>query len=84
MRFYTSRGCGRCGIAENRTLKEATVRRFHYATHEQLQQHLDQFLDAYNFAKRLKTLKVLTPTKLSAKHGLQSQADSPQTRTMKC
>ena len=45
----------------NRTLKEATVRRFHYATHEQLQQHLDQFLDAYNFAKRLKTLKGLTP-----------------------
>ena len=45
----------------NRTLKEATVRRFHYATHEQLQQHLGQFLDAYNFAKRLKTLKGLTP-----------------------
>ena len=45
----------------NRTLKEATVQRFHYATHEQLQQHLEQFLDAYNFAKRLKTLKGLTP-----------------------
>ena len=45
----------------NRTLKEATVRRFHYATYEQLQQHLGQFLDAYNFAKRLKTLKGLTP-----------------------
>jgi hypothetical protein len=37
----------------NRTLKEATVRRFHYASHKQLQQHLGQFLDAYNFAKRL-------------------------------
>ena len=45
----------------NRTLKEVTVRRFHYATHEQLQQHLGQFLDAYNFAKRLKTLNGLTP-----------------------
>jgi transposase InsO family protein len=45
----------------NRTLKEVTVRRFHYATHGQLQQHLGQFLDAYNFAKRLKTLNGLTP-----------------------
>ena len=45
----------------NRTLKEVTVRRFHYATHEQLQQHLGQFLDAYNFARRLKTLNGLTP-----------------------
>lgn len=41
----------------NRTIKEATVRRYHYETHEQLQAHLETFLDAYNFAKRLKTLK---------------------------
>ena len=40
----------------NRTLKEATVRRYHYATHQQLREHLAAFLDAYNFAKRLKTL----------------------------
>ena len=45
----------------NRTLKEATVRRYHYDTHDQLRDHLDDFLDAYNFAKRLKTLKGLTP-----------------------
>lgn len=45
----------------NRTLKEATVRRYHYATHQQLSQHLAAFLDAYNFAKRLKTLTGLTP-----------------------
>jgi hypothetical protein len=38
----------------NRTLKEATVRRYHYATHQQLREHLAAFLDAYNFAKRLK------------------------------
>ncbi len=28
---------------------------------DQLRQHLPAFLDAYNFAKRLKTLKGLTP-----------------------
>ena len=44
----------------NRTLKEATVRRYHYQSHDQLKQHLKNFLDAYNFAKRLKTLKGLT------------------------
>jgi transposase InsO family protein len=45
----------------NRTLKEATVRRYHYDSHDQLRHHLAAFLDAYNFAKRLKTLKGLTP-----------------------
>lgn len=44
----------------NRTLKEATVRRYHYETHDRLRVHLKTFLDAYNFAKRLKTLKGLT------------------------
>src|SRR5215831_4391540 len=45
----------------NRTLKEATVRRYHYNSHHQLRQHIQTFLDAYNFAKRLKTLNGLTP-----------------------
>ena len=45
----------------NRTIKEATVRRYHYETSDQLETHLASFLDAYNFAKRLKTLKGLTP-----------------------
>jgi transposase InsO family protein len=45
----------------NRTLKEATVRRYHYETHDQLREHLEAFLAAYNFAKRLKTLRGLTP-----------------------
>jgi transposase InsO family protein len=42
----------------NCTLKEATVRRYHYE--DQLRDHLAAFLDAYNFAKRLKTLQGLT------------------------
>ena len=45
----------------NRTLKEATVRRYHYDSHDQLRGHLASFLAAYNFAKRLKTLRGLTP-----------------------
>ena len=45
----------------NRTIKEATVKRYHYDSHDQLRQHLQDFIDAYNFARRLKTLKGLTP-----------------------
>jgi transposase InsO family protein len=40
----------------NRTLKEATVKRYHYQSHAQLKEHLANFLNAYNFAKRLRTL----------------------------
>src|SRR3974390_2795999 len=45
----------------NRTLKEATVKRYHYDSHAQLAEHLAAFLAAYNFANRLKTLRGLTP-----------------------
>ena len=45
----------------NRTIKEATVKRYHYETHDQLRQHLADFVAAYNFARRLKILRGLTP-----------------------
>ena len=45
----------------NRTLKDATVKRYFYETHDQLRAHLRDFVDAYNFARRLKTLRGLTP-----------------------
>jgi transposase-like protein len=45
----------------NRTIKEATVKRYHYSSHQQLKEHLYAFMNAYNFAKRLKTLQGLTP-----------------------
>ena len=45
----------------NHTIKEATVKRFYYETHDQLRSHLADFVAADNFAKRLKTLKGLTP-----------------------
>ena len=45
----------------NRTIKDATVKRYHYENHNQLRMHLRDFLDAYNYARRLKTLSGLTP-----------------------
>jgi len=45
----------------NRTLKDATVKRYHYDGHDQLRAHLNLFVDAYNHARRLKTLRGLTP-----------------------
>jgi transposase InsO family protein len=45
----------------NRTIKEATVKRYHYDGHAQLIGHLADFLAAYNFGRRLTTLKGLTP-----------------------
>lgn len=38
-----------------------TVKRFHYDSHDQLRTHLADFMVAYHFARRLKTLGGLTP-----------------------
>ncbi|RAK11987.1 integrase-like protein [Salipiger aestuarii] len=45
----------------NRTIKEATVKRYHYDSHDQLCTPLSDFMAACNFARRLKTLGGLTP-----------------------
>lgn len=45
----------------NPTLKEATVRSYHYDNHEQLREHLAAFVAAYRFAKHLKALRWRTP-----------------------
>ncbi len=45
----------------NRTIKDATVKRYHYDDHLQFETHLADFIDAYNYGRRLKTLKGLTP-----------------------
>ena len=44
-----------------RTIKDATVKRFHCDSHDQLRDHLTDFLAAYNCARRPKTLNGLTP-----------------------
>ena len=48
----------------SRTIKDATTKRCHCEGHDQLEAHLNLFLDAYNHARRLKTLKGLTPAQL--------------------
>jgi transposase-like protein len=45
----------------NRTIKDPTVKRFHYDDHNQLRNSLANFISAYNFGRRLKTLRGLTP-----------------------
>ena len=45
----------------NRTIKDATVKRFHYEGHAQLRTRLAEFIAAHNSARRLKTLDGLTP-----------------------
>jgi hypothetical protein len=45
----------------NRTVKEATVQRYFYQTQQELNNHLQAFLAAYNGAKRLKKLRGQTP-----------------------
>ena len=45
----------------NRTIKDATVKRYHYDSHDQLRAHLADFITACNSARRLKTLSGLTP-----------------------
>ena len=44
-----------------RSVIPATVKRFHYDSHDQVRTHLADFLAAYNFARRLKTLSGFTP-----------------------
>ena len=45
----------------NRTLKDATVKRFHYNSHEQLRHHLCNFIEVSNYALQRKILIGLTP-----------------------
>ena len=45
----------------NRTVKEATIKAFHYPNLESLKAHVLAFVSAYNFAKHLKALRWKTP-----------------------
>jgi transposase InsO family protein len=45
----------------NRTIKDATVKAFHYESLESLKDHVLAFVAAYNFAKHLKALRWRTP-----------------------
>ena len=58
----------------NRTIKETTVKRCHYDSHDRLRQHPTDFVAAYNDARRLKTLRGLTPYEFVCK----AWAEQPQ------
>lgn len=45
----------------NRTIKDATIRVFHYTSPEELRAHLQDYLWAYNSARPLRALKGRTP-----------------------
>ena len=52
----------------NRAIKDATVKRYHYEAHYQLVRHLADFVTAYNFARRLKTLPSMTQANRQKPH----------------
>jgi hypothetical protein len=45
----------------NRTIRDATVKRYYDASHDALWHYLQLFVDAYNYGRRLETLRGLTP-----------------------
>lgn len=59
----------------NRPIKAATVKRYYYNSHDPLKAHLHSFLMAYNFARRLKTLRTSHPMNTSAKDGQKNRND---------
>ena len=67
----------------NRTIKQATVKRYHYETHDQLRTHLADFVIAYNFARRLKTLKGHSPYEYICKTWTK-EPDQSSIQSIKC
>ena len=51
----------------NRTIGKATVKRFHHDIHWLLGTHLKDFINIYNYGRRLKTLHGLTPYEFTCK-----------------
>lgn len=51
----------------NRTIKDATVKRYHHDDHDPTAPASRHFVDTYNFGRRLKTLTGLTPFELISK-----------------
>lgn len=68
----------------NRTIKDATVRRFYYETHDSLRLHLATFLDAYNYARWLKSLRGLTSLNAFVSSGRNSRNDSDSIPSTTC
>ena len=53
----------------NRTIKDATVKRYHYDTHDQLKAHLDDFVEPTTSPDDSRPSKASRPTNSSANSG---------------
>ncbi|UAJ10569.1 integrase core domain-containing protein [Polymorphobacter megasporae] len=67
----------------NRSIKEATVNRYHYDTHDQFRQHLGDFVAAYNVCRSSRPSKASPNPKLYAKRVLLSLIDLRQIQSIK-
>ena len=67
----------------NRTINDATVKRYNNDSHDQLQRQLTDLAAAYNFGRRTRTLKRLTPYEASCTSGSRSHNDPRQIRPTK-
>ena len=63
-------------MSPNRAIKDATIKRVYYESHDRFRQHLADFVSAYNFGRRLKILKGLTPYEFICKCWTKSRIDS--------
>ena len=65
----------------NRTVKDATIKAFHYPDLEALKAHVLAFVPAYNFAKHLKALRWRTPFQAICDAWTKDPSSSRSTRT---
>ena len=68
----------------NRTIKEATVKRFHYESHDQLRTHLADFMAAYTLPAGSRRSADSHPTNTSPRSGRQSRTGSLSIRSTRC
>jgi transposase InsO family protein len=68
----------------NRTLKEATVQRYYYETHDQLRRHLADSSPPTTLPAASSHSRASRPTNTSAKRGQRSRTASLSTQPIKC
>ena len=68
----------------NRTIKDATVKRYHYDSHDQLERHLADFVAPTTSAAGSRPSRASPPTSTSAKSGQPSPNASGSIRSTKC
>lgn len=69
----------------NQTIKGATARCFHDDSHDPLRMHRTDLMDAWNYARRSKTLNGLTSREQACKKsGRRRQIESSQIRSTNC